>query len=184
MRDADRFRLLFGPYKTPRFRLGRVLRCEVRGEVRACGLTDARIPWPFGQGRWARMLVVYRGLARAVRRESAQAVAHWWGVTPQTVTKWRKALGVGRNTEGSSQLRSRHAHEPWAGEARKLAWAKARDPQRRARISAAKKGKPRPRYVIEAMQAGRRARPDSKESRRRMSEAQRRRWARLRLSPP
>ena len=37
----------------------------------------------------ARSLVVYKGLAKAVRPESAQAVAHWWGLTPQTVTKVR-----------------------------------------------------------------------------------------------
>jgi hypothetical protein len=30
---ADRFRLLFGPYPTPRFRHGRRARCAMRGEV-------------------------------------------------------------------------------------------------------------------------------------------------------
>jgi hypothetical protein len=109
-------------------------------------------------------------------------VAYWWGVTPQTITKWRKALGVAATTEGTSRLRSRHAHEPWADEARRLAWAKARDPERRAKISAAKKGKPKPPHVIEAMQAGRRARPDNEESRRRMSESSKRAWARRRAS--
>jgi hypothetical protein len=41
------------------------------------------------QGKGARTLVVYGRLADAVRHESNQAVAYWWGVTPQTVTKWQ-----------------------------------------------------------------------------------------------
>jgi transposase-like protein len=32
--------------------------------------------------------------ADAIRRESNQAVAYWFGVSDQTVSKWRKALGV------------------------------------------------------------------------------------------
>jgi hypothetical protein len=42
--DADRFKLLFGPYQKPRFRYGKVVFCEARGEVTICGLTDAPIP--------------------------------------------------------------------------------------------------------------------------------------------
>ena len=34
MNDADRFRLCFGPYRTPRFQYGKIVWCEVRGEVR------------------------------------------------------------------------------------------------------------------------------------------------------
>ena len=36
--DADRFKLLFGPYQAPRFRGGQVLRCEVRGGVRGVSI--------------------------------------------------------------------------------------------------------------------------------------------------
>jgi hypothetical protein len=45
-------------------------------------------------------------LARAVRTEAALAVAYWWGVQEETVTRWRHALGVeGREgTEGSRRL--------------------------------------------------------------------------------
>jgi hypothetical protein len=124
MDDTDRFKLLFGPYKTPRFRVGGRVRCEVRGEVKVCGLSEARIPCPLARRRGrggTGALVIYRGLARAVRRESAQAVAYWWGVTGQTVTAWRKALGVDPTTEGTRRLRSQYAREPWAGEARKKA---------------------------------------------------------------
>src|SRR5947209_16955993 len=81
-------KLLFGPYRTPRFRYGSVVFCEVRGEGIITGLTDAPIPWPLGKvgkrGR-ARALSVYRRFADADRLESASAGAHCWGVTPQTV---------------------------------------------------------------------------------------------------
>jgi hypothetical protein len=43
MNNADRLRLV-GKSRTPRFRLGPVLHCEVLG----CGMTDAPIPWPVG----------------------------------------------------------------------------------------------------------------------------------------
>src|SRR5262245_48485961 len=87
--------LLFGPYKTPRFKYGEAVTCEARGKVIICGLTDAPIPWPVGKWERFRSIVLYDALADAVRRESGQAVAYWWGVTSQTVTVWRKALGVG-----------------------------------------------------------------------------------------
>ena len=104
MDDAERFRLL-GKYRTPRFRLGRVVMCEVRGEVVITGMTDARIPWPLGlPGRGRHSLIVYKDLAKAIRRESNQAVAHWWGVDPQTVSKWRRILSVQRVTEGTGRL--------------------------------------------------------------------------------
>jgi hypothetical protein len=92
--DADRYRLL-GRYQTPRFRYGRSVWCEVRGEVEVVGLHEAPVPWPVGKRGRARSLVVFKDLARAVRRESEVAVAHHWGVDKQTVGKWRKALGVG-----------------------------------------------------------------------------------------
>jgi hypothetical protein len=106
--DADRFRLRFGPYRTPRFRYGKMAWCEVRGDVRIVGLSDAPIPWPIGQKGRARSLVVFGDLAKAVRREAGIAVAHHWGVTGQTVKKWRKVLDVGPLTEGTHQLRSEY----------------------------------------------------------------------------
>lgn len=148
MNDADRYRLHHGPSTTPRVRTGGTLRCEFRGAVIVTGLTDAPIRWPVGRragkGTRARTLVVYGRLADAIRRESNQA-AFWWGVTAQTVTKWRKALGVEPTTEGTSRLRSAYAHEPAAVRARSKAHAKADDPERCAKIAASKRGRPRPR---------------------------------------
>ena len=77
MEDSERFRLL-GKYRTPRFRIGRTVFCEVRGEMVITGMTDAPIPWPVGKkGRGRHSLIVFKDLAKAVRRESNQAVAHW-----------------------------------------------------------------------------------------------------------
>src|SRR5262249_25748380 len=122
MTDEERFKLLFGPYKTPVFRYGDSAFCERRGNVTLCGLTDAPIPWPIGKGRtkrtWPRAIVLFGDLAEAVRRESALAVAYWWGVKPQTVTVWRNALGVGPMTEGTLRLHHDYFQEPWGVAAR------------------------------------------------------------------
>jgi hypothetical protein len=72
-------------------------------------------------------------LQRLVRRpliEVKNFTKHWWGVTPQTVSKWRKALSVGIATEGTSQLHRETIEQ--TGEAmRALSVLKARDPERR-----------------------------------------------------
>jgi hypothetical protein len=71
---------------------------------------------------------VFGGLARAVRRESNQAVCHWFGVGTATAARWRAALGAAGLNAGSARLRA----------------AVARDPDRRAQIAAAKRGRRRP----------------------------------------
>lgn len=43
---AIRYKLHFGPYKTPRFKLGAYVEDEISGEVRIVGVSDARISWP------------------------------------------------------------------------------------------------------------------------------------------
>jgi transposase-like protein len=163
-------RLLFGPYRAPRFKYGAVVMDEARGEVIICGLSAGRIPWPIGRRGPNKSPVVYAGLAQAVRRESVAAVAFWWGVHPSTVSKWRKRLAVGRATEGTRQLLSEIAADP-VNIAKRLPGilAKARDPERCAKIGAAKRGKPRPRHVIEAMRKGRTGKPHSPETRAKMS---------------
>ena len=176
MDDAKRFRLRFGPYRTPRFRYGTKVEDARRGRVKIVGISDAPIPWPIGAGKGgAKSLVLFGALVRAVRRESNQAVARAWGVRGQTVTAWRRALGVGPTTAGTSKLRSAHFHEPWAREARKKAVAKSRDNDRREKIAAARRGKPRPAHVIEAMRQANLGKPLSAETRRKMSEAHKRR---------
>jgi hypothetical protein len=177
MRQADRVRLLFGPHRTPRCRVGRRVRCLARGTVTVHALTDAPIPWPVGKRGRALSLVLCGDLARAVRRESVLAVAHWWGVNRQAVWKWRKALGVTR-TEGTARLQRVYLDEPWAHEARRKAWAKARDSERCARIATALRGKRRSPEAVEASAAGRRGKPLRDDTRRKMSETHWRRGTR------
>jgi hypothetical protein len=171
-------RHLLGTYRTPRFSYGSAVMCEVRGEVIITGLTSARIPWPIAKrpGSRGRTLAVYGDLAEAVRRESVAAVSYWWGITAQTVTKWRQQMGVRAMTEGTIRLKVTSATDsPALTAARERGKAKARDPERCEKIAASKRGKPRPRHVIEAMRKGRKGKPHTEEARRKMSEAHRRR---------
>src|SRR5947209_601829 len=178
MNDAERVKLLRGPYQPPRYRLGKKLFCQIRGRVTVRRISDGPIPWPQTIVGGNRTYILCGDLVKAVRRESEIAVAHWWGVGQFTVWKWRKTLDVPATNEGTARLRRVHFDEPWAHKARKKAWSNARDPVRRAKIAAANRGKPRPRHVIEAMAAGRRGKPHTEEARRKMSEAQRRRGTR------
>lgn len=164
---------LLGAYKSPRFKYGDRVLCEVRGEVVVVGLSDAPIPWPLGRpGHFRESLVVYKGLARAVRRESASAICERWGVTAQTVSRWRKELGVGPMTQGTSRLKSQALRESEAlAEAVARGRPAADEAERRRKISAAMKGKPRPDDVVEAMREARLGSEASAETRRKMSEA-------------
>lgn len=155
MAKVDRHKLRFGPFATPRFRYGQRVRCAVRGEVIIVGLSASRIPWPLGRidGNSNRALIVYRGLAKAVRKEAAVAVCHWWGVTAQTISRWRGVMGVDQDTDGSRKLRAEHGRRNWPKVGKRLL-SKAHDPERAAKIAASKVGKPRPAHVIEAMRLG------------------------------
>lgn len=179
MTDDERFKLLFGPYRAPTFEYGDVLFCEVRGDLVLCGLTDAPIPWPIGKkrgkGSRGRSIIVSAGLAEAVRRESSQAVAHWWGVSKYTVGLWRRALGVGPSNEGTRRLRHDYFEEPPALAGRRKSVETAGDPARRAKIGAARRGKRQPPHVGAAVAAAHRGKTASAETRRKMSETHRQR---------
>lgn len=171
MKQADRFKLRFGSYRTPAFQIGKWVQCEVCGEVQICGITDGRIPWPVHQNHGRRSLVVYKGLAKAVRLESQLAVRYWFGIGASTANKFRRALGVEQNNQGTLSLRTDHSKEPWAKRALKKAWSKARDPERRRKIAESKIGKPRPESVIEALRKANTGRKLSAEHRAKMSAA-------------
>jgi hypothetical protein len=107
----DRVQLLFGPYTAPPLRRGDRASCLLRDcDVVITSWSSGRIPWPrcrpvdgYRGGGWG--LLLDEELARAVRHESAAAVGHWWGASPGTVQRWRRALGVGRtDNEGSRRL--------------------------------------------------------------------------------
>jgi hypothetical protein len=113
-----------------------------------------------------------------VRREAVQAVAHHFGVTDQTISKWRRLLGiVGQPTKGTHRLKVEHGKER-LDDALPAAWAKADDPERCRKIAEARRGKPRPEHVVEAMRRGRTGKPQSEEARAKMSAAHRARGTR------
>jgi hypothetical protein len=178
MVSSLRFQLHFGPYSTPRFKYGTKVQDAMRGTVRVIGLSDAPIPWPVIARGSGNTLPLYGDLARAVRLESNQAVAHHWGVTGQTVTKWRKALSVAPTNKGTSHLRRLYARQEFFRAAQRKAWTKARDPERRAKIAAARRGKPRPPHVIAALRRANVGRSASSDTRRKMSDSHRRRGTR------
>jgi hypothetical protein len=75
-------------------------------------------------------------------------------------------------------LQRDYFEEPWGQQARRKAWAKAHDPERCAKITAALRGKRRSLEAVEASAAGRRGLRHTEETRRKMSEAHRRRGTR------
>jgi len=170
---------LHGRYRAPRFRIGSKVNCEVRGELRIVGVTDAPIPWPLRVGARGgpKSLVVYRDLVRAVQRESVYALCHWFGVNYQTVTKWRKALGVPQRNEGTRRLWEANAAASYFWRGVKAGAAKAADPLRRARLATSHRGKRHSRETIEKVRQGILGHKHSAATRRTLVEA----WNRRRL---
>ena len=167
-----------GPYQTPRYRIGRRVQCLVRGEMMITGTSDGRIPWPMGRVKGLNLptLVVYKDLAKALRVESASVVLYWWGVARSTVTLWRRALGVEPLTPGTRKLHSTNGKRLWPTKAKRM-MATNGEPERRAKNAAAHRGKPRPPHVIEAVRRASTGRKASAETRRRLSESQKRHQA-------
>jgi len=174
---AARYKLL-GKYRTPTFRYGQRVEDERRGEVRIVGLSAGRVPWPIGQQGAAKSLVLYRDLAKAVKRESVIAIRYWWGVGANAVHKWRKAFAVPFNNEGTTARRVAHGKSRHGRKALAAMHAKAQDPGRRAKIGAARLGKPRPPHVIAALRKANIGRPLSAEHRRKMSQVHKQRGTR------
>ena len=175
---STRVRLQFGPYETPPIKLGAVVMDEARGPVTIVGLSKAPIPWPVLHARNHRTIVLYGALAAAVRRESAVAVAYWWGVSRSTVNKWRRALGVPPINEGTRQLLRGYVDTPIFRRKQRKAWAAEWTPERRERLAAANRGKKMSIAVRAKISAAHMGRRRSAEARRKMSLAQRRRWQR------
>jgi hypothetical protein len=125
----------------PRCKPGQKLFCEIRGWVPVKRISPGRIPWPQTLVPMIRAFIICGDLVKAVRQESAAAVCYWWGVTPQTVTVWRKALGIGPVTEGTSRVRGCRAREILgAPEVRRRALIGANSPEANAKKAAARRG--------------------------------------------
>ena len=114
-------------------------------------------------------------LVRAIRTESEMAVAHHWGVRNQTVWKWRRALNVPRMTNGSLRLVIEYATEKFTPEALTKGKEAMHSPEVRAKLSAARKGRPQhPNTIAACRELGRR--PKSEEWKRGMSERSKKMW--------
>ena len=125
--------LIAGPYAPPKCKAGRPLACRLRGDVIVAGLTDAPIAWPYTAGVGGqRKLILCGDLERAVQTESVQALCHHWGVSRWLVQDWRRALGVGRFTEGTTELWRRLAPSRLDTEARRKGQAAAVEARRKA----------------------------------------------------
>jgi hypothetical protein len=112
--DAGPPPLLFGPYQPPQTRPGERLFCEVRGSVVVRRFSDGPIPWP--RARFpGNPFVICGDLVRALRQESEIAVAHWWGVSPYGVWRWRTALKIPRLTDGTRRLFTDHSRKTLVG---------------------------------------------------------------------
>jgi hypothetical protein len=174
MTDNQRFKLLFGPYATPRFKYGKPMVCTIRGSVIACGLSSGLIPWPIGKrnnGARSRFLIVMGDLEKAIRKESSVAICHWWGVSEFSVTKWRRELDVGRITEGTRRLHQNYATEPAGQDALEMAIARAREPEVRAKMGATRRGKPLHPNTRQGQLAAIKGKPLSEEHRRKIGDS-------------
>lgn len=176
MIDSERFKLLYRPYVAPRCRLGDTLRCEYRGrEVKVLGMTDAPIQWPCARGNRNASPILCGDLIRAVRTESAMAVARHWGVGTELVWKWRRSLGVGPMTNGSRRLRIEYAVETLTPEVRAKAREAMHSEEVRAKLSALRKGRRQHPNTTAAFREFAR-RPKSEEWKRGQAERSRKMW--------
>lgn len=132
--------LIAGPYQPPACRPGDWLDDEIDGRLPVGGWTSAPIPWPRRKKTGRASLILTAELARAVRAESEEAICHWWGVSAGTVWKWRKALGVGRVTEGTRKLLQERTGVPPEAAARGR--ERAASPESRAKLAESKRGRP------------------------------------------
>src|SRR5262245_13587927 len=92
MSSASLQELRFGPYRIPRCRIGQQVECLIRGKVRVIGFSKGPKRWPIGEKDGHHELIVYRGLAEAMRVERQEAIATHWGVPIETVASWHQAL--------------------------------------------------------------------------------------------
>ncbi len=145
----DRTHLLYGPYRPPKARRGDRLFCEILGTVKVGGHHNAPVMWPWIAKSGRHTLVLCGDLVRAVRSESEIAVAHHFGVVNATVRKWRRALGVGRSTEGTRQL-ERGVALGRTDDRLELARRNSKTAPALAKSSARLKGRIQPPSVIEA----------------------------------
>jgi hypothetical protein len=106
--DSDRFRLLHGPYGTPKCKVGDFVSCAVRGLSEIGKFSDHPIPWPVSAGK-SGALIIFGDLEKAIRCESEIAVMGHFGLGRSTVVKYRRLLETPRFNEGTTALAADYA---------------------------------------------------------------------------
>jgi hypothetical protein len=151
---AENTRLLYGPYRSPKCRVGWSLECEARGRtVIVAGISDAPIQWPFARKRGNRSLILCGNLVNAVAVESVSAICHHWGVSRSVVNSWRRALGVPTNNPGTLRLKRYYIA---------IGQAASRSPESRAKMSAAHEQRPPcPQFKAAAREAAKKPKSDA-----------------------
>lgn len=184
MDDSERFKLLSGPYVAPPAKRGGVLECEHRGrEVRVMGISDGRIQWPYAAlPRGIPSLILCGDLIRAVKVESSIAISHWWGVSPTTVWKWRKALGVPPINRGTRRLYEDYHPEKLPDDVASVGRENAKTPEALAKMAAALAGRPAHPNTREGLLRGAR-KPMPESARAELAERNRRQWAEGGMGP-
>jgi hypothetical protein len=79
----------FGGYLSPVVVMGTFVPCDVRGIVRVVSMSAGPIAWPIGEKDGQRSLIIFKGLARALQKESAERIAAWWGIDQAIVRRWQ-----------------------------------------------------------------------------------------------
>ena len=162
LEQEEKFKLISGPYSPPVVPIGGHLKCELRGDLKVGGYTNAIIPWPVALNH-AKQLILCGDLVRALKTESRAAVVFHFGISPQWISEYRGRLGIERFTPGSMRLFWRTVNL-------------ARTPEARKKMSRQREGRkdlmlPEDREKLRAIQQ----RPKSKEWKVKMSERQQRR---------
>lgn len=132
--------LIDGPYHPPAVRIGDWINDEIDGLVEVGGWTEASISWPRRKKTGRASLILTDELARAVRTESAKSIMHYWSVGRVKVWQWRRALGVGRITTGTTRILQIYTGVP--EEAASRGRQKASSPESREKMRQSKTGVP------------------------------------------
>lgn len=101
--QEEKVRFVGGPYEPPWVPMGGWLKCELRGDLRVGGYTNALIPWPTAEGH-ARQLILCGDLVKALKTESRPAVSFHFGISRQIVSEYRRRLEIERLNPGSMRL--------------------------------------------------------------------------------
>ena len=147
---------LLGDYTPPNVEKGDWLFCEFRGTVQVGGHTDAPIPWPRLLKTGLHVHIMCGDLIKAIQTESSLAIQYWFGVSRGTVSNWRRALGVGRNTLGTFKLAQEMIDVRMTEEEKERGRTLSKRPEAIAKLKASKTGKPAHPNSLEALDRGRR----------------------------